>query len=76
MPGIKDLKVGDRIRIVAEITNPGNEAIPTETGLPIGTEGTVRDLRITVGQVSVSWDNGCRLMLLDAVDDGKYEVLS
>jgi len=64
--------VGDRVRLLRDMTNPGSKVLPTEEGMPAGLEGTIvyvsldgpRDWH----QIGVKWDNGRTLNLLPGVD--------
>lgn len=67
-----EVKLGDRVRLLAEMRNMPGELIPVEEGMPIGLEGTV-DWIGTMGQIGVKWDNNRRLMLLENRDD--FEII-
>ncbi len=48
---------GDRVRMTG--------LMPRDPApLPVGTEGTVREVRPEVSQIFVTWDNGSHLILL------------
>jgi hypothetical protein len=69
--------VGQRIRLLAQMTNPDSSCIPVEDGMAAGLEGTVVAACFSGPrkwhQISVRWDNGRTLAVLPAVD--RYELL-
>lgn len=71
------VKVGDRIRLLAPMRNPDSKWMPVEEGMPAGLEGTITHINLEGPrewhQVSVKWDNGRSLALMPYVD--AYEVL-
>ncbi len=64
---IAGVKVGDRIRLIPMVDDPGP--------VPDGTLGTVSEIHhySVWTQDSVSWDNGRKLMLASPPD--KYDII-
>jgi hypothetical protein len=68
---------GQRIRLLAQMTNGNSSWLPVEDGMPGGLEGTVVGSSF-VGpadfhQIYVRWDNGRSLSVMPYVD--QYELL-
>ena len=66
-PNMAGLKIGDRIRLIHMVDDPDP--------VPDGTLGTVSEIHCysVWTQVSVSWDNGRKLMLSSPPD--KFEII-
>jgi hypothetical protein len=66
------LKIGDRIELLAPMTNPDSKIIPVEEGMPAGLKGTIVYLSLEGPaewhQIGVKWDNGRTLNILPGVD--------
>jgi hypothetical protein len=65
---IKELKRGDRIKLAAPLENPDTDTQIKIESIPVGTLGTVTEPWSPGGLspiVSVNWDNGRRLGILD-----------
>ena len=62
------VKEGDRVRLLAPMTNEPDSIIPFEENMPAGLEGTVSYVSGPVmdewWQAGVDWDNGRRLGLV------------
>lgn len=71
------MKIGDRVRLTAPMTNPDSNWMPVEKGMPAGLEGTIVHLSLEGPrdwhQVSVKWDNGRGLALMPYADS--FEVI-
>lgn len=71
------LKVGDRVKLLQPMTNPGSTWLPVEEDMPAGLMGTITYVDLNGSprwhQVSVRWDNGRNLGLIPTVD--AFEVL-
>jgi len=70
-------QIGQRIRLLAQMTNPDSSCIRVEDGMAAGLEGTVVAACFSGPrkwhQISVRWDNGRTLAVLPDVD--RYELL-
>lgn len=71
-------RAGQRIRLLAPMTNLNSTRIPIEDGMPVGLEGTVVATCFSGPrewhQISVCWDNGRSLAVLPYVDC--FELIS
>lgn len=71
------LKVGSRVKLLRQMTNPGSKWMPVEKDMPAGLTGTVTYCDLSGPsrwhQVSVRWDNGRNIGLIPTVD--AFEVL-
>lgn len=72
MASESEYKVGQRVRLLAPLTNPNSNWMPVEEGMPVGLEGTINYVSFEghpeLHQIGVSWDNGRRLGLLPGKD--------
>jgi hypothetical protein len=71
------VKVGDRIKLTAPLTNKNSTWMPVEEGMPAGLEGVVVHVNFEGPrewhQISVKWDNGRALGVMPYTDS--YEVI-
>lgn len=62
----------DRVRAVHFAVFP-DSPIDDNVTVPPGTEGTITRVRLNVGQIGVTWDNGSTIMLLTTQD--RWEIV-
>jgi len=71
------VKVGDRIKLLAPMTNPNSTCRPVEDDMPVGLEGVVTGVLTGHGpkfdQISVHWDNGRMLGVMPGHD--KFQII-
>jgi hypothetical protein len=62
------MKVGDRVRLMGPMVNPGSKWMPKEKGMEAGLEGEIVYIHLhgpqEYHQIAVTWDNGSHLNLL------------
>ena len=67
-----EYQVGQRVKLLAPMTNPNSTWMPVEEGMPVGLEGTIRHVNMEGPpewhQLSVKWDNGRNLALIPGKD--------